>query len=151
MRKAATTIGMICWVVLTFLAVASLIQYALADPTPAAATAPAATDPGGLSERSWVNIALAVFATFQALLAYFVKSKLDSFMTKEACLARMTLCRHEEIDPLHRALDPLKETRATVAVRIEALEKRIDKMEQSINTKLDMMAQAITELRRWEG
>jgi BMFP domain-containing protein YqiC len=153
-RKIATVAAAICLLVLTLMAVASLVQVVLADTGPPAATPAGDNASNGISERSWVSVVLAVFAMFQAVLAYFVKSKLDSFMTKESCLARMSLCRHEELDPIHEQLVPLRETRAALCVRLDGIERRLDKIErgfEAFDKKIDSMAQAIAKLREWES
>lgn len=156
-KKAATVAAWACLIALTLMAIASLIQVVQANTAPPVTTAIATNgneSNTGLSERSWMSIVLAVFAMFQAVLAYFVKSKLDSFMTKEACLTRMALCRHDELDPIHRQMEPLKETRAVLCVRLDTIESRLGKLEgaiETMNAKVDGMAHAISELRKWEG
>lgn len=154
-KKIAAVLAVGCLVLLMLMAVAGLVQVVFADtPTPGGNAAGTDDASGVLSEKSWVSIVLAIFAMFQALLAYFIKSKLDSFMTREACLSRMALCRHEELDPIHRQMEPLKETRAVLCVRLDIIEQRLSKLERAIEViteKVDSMAHAIARLREWEA
>lgn len=154
-KKIAAVLAVGCLVLLMLMAVAGLVQVVFADtPTPGGHAAGTDDASGMLSEKSWVSIVLAIFAMFQALLAYFIKSKLDSFMTREACLSRMALCRHEELDPIHEQLVPLRETRAALCVRLDGIERRLDKIErgfEAFDKKIDSMAQAIAKLREWEA